>query len=214
MKTRLILVLLFFVVGKSYSQYFPVDTTRLNQTYNDLIKAPFSFEKEKAFLDAFPSTFSEYIMVYQYVPDPNYDLTMYHKGLDHVLKGLGGLKMIPDTIFCDKLIKLSLNGRWNADAPNYLKMLLHQVIEKKPEIMFERLNKMMIGQQFSFWYFYFSSLSIKEDGKTNFQQIKMQMEKNYSKEIKDMEAAYQAAYGKAFLSEDFPHKKIKGEVFK
>ena len=127
MRILVFLLLLFCACTQSYSQYFPVDTARLNQTYSALIAGPNTLEKQKAFLDAFPSSFSEYMMVYQYVPDPNYDLAMYLKGADHVLKGLGGISLIPDTTYCDKLINLSLNGKWNADAPNYLKTELMRI---------------------------------------------------------------------------------------
>jgi hypothetical protein len=206
MKTSFISVLLILFGTNIYSQYFPVDTMKLNHAYNEMVNDPHNFAKEKTFLDAFPSTFSEYLMVYQYHPDPNYDLSMYFKCSDHVLKGLASLSLIPDTIFCEKLIKLSLNGRWNADAPNYLKMVLHQVMEKKTESLFHSLSEMEVGQQFSFWYFYFSSLYAKEVDTAHFLQIKMKMSNKYPIEVKEMEEGYNSGMGKAFLFEDFPSR--------
>lgn len=205
MRTLLISIFLFCIYTQGFSQYFPVDTAQLNQAYAALISEPNSIEKQKKFLETFPSTFSEFVMVYQFVPDPNYDLTMYWKAPDHVLKGLKMLTLIPDTTYCDKLINLSINGRWHADAPNYLKIVLHEVMEEKTNIMFSRLNNKWVGQQFSFWYFYFGNPVIKQNFLSKFESLKKLLSDSYPTMVKEMESAFHASYGKADISEDYPH---------
>jgi hypothetical protein len=209
MRTLIILVFLFSVPLQGFSQYFPIDTTRLNQSYTALVHEPNSIEKQKKFLETFPSTFSEFIMVYQFVPDPNYDLTMYRKAPDHVLKGLKLLTLIPDTIYCDKLINLSINGRWMADAPNYLKTVLQEVMGERTKIMFSRLSKKTVGQQFSFWYFYFNNPVIKQNFISKYENLKQLLSDSYPAMVNEMESAFKASYGKADISEDYPHLRNK-----
>lgn len=204
MRTILISIVLLYISVPGYSQYFPVDTARLNQTYTALIAGPSTVEKQKAFLDAFPATYSEFMMVYQYVPDPKYNLAMYYKADKHILEGLGKISLIPDTIYCDKLINLCINGRWGADAPNYLKTILHKALSDRPDAMLKLLKVKMSGQQFSFWYFYFNSLYVKENGVKGFQHLKKLISDTYPSLMREMESAYHSSYGKASLTENFP----------
>ena len=205
MRTLLIAILLCCICPQSYSQYFPVDTARLNKTFAVLIAGPNTPENQKAFLDAFPSTFSEFMMVYQFVPDPQYNLAMYNKAHQHILEGMGKLSLIPDSTYCDKLINLSFGGRWDADAPNYLKMVLHNTMQARHNVMFKCLTGKIPGQQFSFWYFYFNSLYVKKDGIADYQQLRKLMNSTYPALVPEFDAAYLASYGKAFIRDDFPH---------
>jgi hypothetical protein len=81
------LVSLFLIIStfKGYAQFFPVDTARLNTAYKELARDTHSLEKQKAFFDAFPSTFDDFFMTYQYIKATGYDLSMYYKGADHII---------------------------------------------------------------------------------------------------------------------------------
>lgn len=189
----------------AYSQYFPIDTTKLNRTFSELTEGPSTYEKQIAFLEAFPSTFTEYMMVYQYVPDPAYDLTMYRKISDHLIKGLGTLTLVPDTSYCNKIINLCLNARGYGDAQGFLRIVLKQVVKHKLDVMFDCLNKKMPRQQFSLWYFYFNSIVTHDREVDDFEHLKKLMNNVYPTQVLEMEAAYKASHGKAFIMEDFPY---------
>ena len=67
---------MLLLVGKyGMAQCVPVDTAKLNASYRALMASPNTLERQKAFFDAFPSNWREFIGTYQYVPENNYDLT-------------------------------------------------------------------------------------------------------------------------------------------
>jgi hypothetical protein len=125
-----------------YSQYFPVDTAELNSACRELEKNPGSVEQSEIFFDAFPSTWMEYMMTYQYVPGKNYDYTMAVKLLAGHLEMFFKIhSVIPDSIYCDKLISLSVGGIWDADASSGLQDVLHKIMSIKPKVIFRRLSR-------------------------------------------------------------------------
>jgi hypothetical protein len=193
-----LLIICFFICSclKSYSQCFPVDTTRLNTAYRELIEDRNSIEKQKSFLDAFPSSFDDFFKTYQFCPAKGYDLSMYSKGSDHILNGLATLNLIPDSTYCDKLIRLSFGGRFYVDAPNHLKMLLRRVIKEKQEIFLQRLSNFSQAQLISFWFFYFHS-RFEKDYVSEFENFK-KFRVTYPNVISAMEIAYPAACGKVW----------------
>lgn len=132
-----------------------VDTLRLNSSYRELVRNPKSAELQKESLDAFPSTWKSFWGTYDFYPEK--DLTMYELGYDHIVNGLGNLiTLLPDSVYCDKLIELSISGRWEADAPNYLQMVVRKTMQKKPEVMFQRLSLLRQRDVFPFPVFFLS----------------------------------------------------------
>lgn len=194
-KSYTLLFLLLIFCASLKAQYFPIDTMRLNRAYEAFLHEPDSYLKQIAFLDAFPSSFHDFIMVYQFQEGEDYDLTMYYKGADHINRGLYKLNLVPDTVFCDKIIQLSFGGYWEADAANYLQHLVQKTTRDKSEVMFERLEKFTVGQQVSFWFFFFHS-RIKNNG--DYIMFKNEMGQRYPRVIKAMEMAYPAASGKVW----------------
>ena len=80
---------------------------------------------------------------------------MYNLGYDHIVNGLGKLvTLLPDSVYCDKLIVISIGGRWEADAPNYLQLVVRKTMQKKSEVMFQRLSLLRQEDVFSFWRFF------------------------------------------------------------
>lgn len=54
---------------------------------------------QEDFFDAFPNTWMEFIMTYQYIPKKDYDLTMYNNAQNHI-KALGDkITLINDSLF-------------------------------------------------------------------------------------------------------------------
>ncbi|MDR2569625.1 MAG: hypothetical protein LBD23_04920 [Oscillospiraceae bacterium] len=115
------------------------------------------------------------------------------------------LSLIPDSTYCDNLIRLSIGGKWDADAPSGLQRLLRRVMEKKTETFFSRLSKQSRGYQLRFWLFYWSSLYIHTDGGSLgtpgreyplvCERFKKLMIAKYPDEVKTMEIALPFALG-------------------
>ncbi|MCL3779563.1 hypothetical protein EMN47_04080 [Prolixibacteraceae bacterium JC049] len=191
---NLLFLILVLLTTKGYSQYFPVDTAALNQSYRVLKPDSQNKKKQMDFLNAFPSTFSDFTMVYQFVKDPNYDLTMYGLGSEHILNGLAKLDKVPQSIYFKKLIFLCLQGQWEADAPSYLQHLVRSKMRTNTNAMFEILNQLHEGRQISFWYFYYHCRFAK-DLKKDLSTYTEQMNAKFPKVVQAMKKAHTASCG-------------------
>jgi hypothetical protein len=198
MKVKSICLLLLKILLFCYlsnGQYFPIDTLNLNKTYEAFKNEPTSYHNQLAFFDAFPKNFRDFLMVYQFQKGQDYDLTMYYKGVDHIISGLYKLDLIPDTTFCDRIIWLSLGGFWEADAPSYLQRFVHRMVAEKRDVMFERLCKLHVSQQVSFWFFYFHS---RFEETEEYNNLLKDMSVKYPEVIESMKLAYPASNGKVW----------------
>lgn len=193
MKTRIIIVLLLVIMTHQvYAQYFPVDTARLNNAYRELVKEPQSVAAQRNFFDAFPDTWEKFIMTYQCIPDKEYDLTMFFNATPHI-NALYNLNTIPDSIYCRKLIHVSIGGRLNQDVAHDfwgLRILLKWVMKNKMETMFAVLSELRKGHQFEFWAFYWSNVHYRREINKEFDLMKMQNEKIHPREVEIMNDAY------------------------
>lgn len=65
---KITLAILFFTLmsfGSVKAYFLTVDTFKLNKAYRELMKSPNNAERQKAFFEAFPSTWKEYINLYE-----------------------------------------------------------------------------------------------------------------------------------------------------
>ncbi len=198
MRKIICLSIIFLICStlNGFSQFFPVDTAKLNTAYRALEKDRNSAQKQQRFLEAFPSTFDDFNMTYQYFESKEYDLTMYKKGSDHIMNGLALLNLLPDSVYFDKLIRLSLGGRFCPDAPSYLQHVLETIIKKKPASFFQRLSNFNEGQLISFWFFYFNS-RFEKDYVADFEKFK-KLKSEFPNVVNAMVIAYPAACGKVW----------------
>jgi hypothetical protein len=210
---------LFAVFSRRYSE--------LNTAYRNLMKNPKSVELSEIFFDAFPSTWMEFMMTYQYMwqkhvnkdgkwvrADENYDLTMCTLCGKHVDALLNIQPAIPDSIYCDKLISLSIGGRWDADIPYALQVVLKKIISDKPQAMFSRLSKQTRGFQLRFWQFYWSSLYANRSYDKDCEELKKKMAGRFPNEVKIMTTGFEYAWREMMYPVDFyPHKSNKNAKF-
>ncbi len=119
---RLFFVILFAIATANlYAQYFMADTVKLNATYRELLKHPESKEAQMAYFEAFPNTWMEYIVTYQFDPDDKEGRkNLYFAGHKHVYAFQYKLNLIPDSLYYKKLVNIAIGGRKDADAANYL----------------------------------------------------------------------------------------------
>jgi hypothetical protein len=196
--------------AQAYAQYFPVDTGELNSAYRELQKNPASRERQVAFFNAFPSTWMEYIMTYQYMCDKSYDLSMYLLAFDHLSAFDNMLSQIPDSTYSAKLVRLSVGARAGVDAPAYLQDLVQRYTLKKPEAIFARLSMLKPGEQLRFWLFYWHSMFKEKSMKTDVEQLKSRMRSSKPEEVKIMEASFEYSWGQAphppvNCEDEYPH---------
>jgi hypothetical protein len=194
----------------AYSQYFPVDTAVLNSAYRELTKNPMSQKCQQAFFDAFPSTWKEFFLTYEYICDESYDLSMYSLAFHHLAAFEGMLSQIPDADYSRKLIHLSIGGFFDVDAPNYLQQAVVRYTLKKPEAMFMHLSTLTRGQQLRFWLFCWHTMLKKGKRPAEMEQLKSSMSSSRPEEVKIMEVAFEYSWGQAphppeDCAEQYPH---------
>lgn len=131
---RLLLTLL--VILSCISVYsFPVDTVRINRTFEAMVKNGYAAETQREFFDAFPKTWHEYWLTYGNIPAFN---NLQSSFRNHINDGLCRLDQIPDSLFYDRLISLSIAGMVEADdIGKDLKNLIRRELKKNPNLMME-----------------------------------------------------------------------------
>jgi hypothetical protein len=197
-----------------YSQYFPVDTAELNSACRELEKNPGSVEQSKIFFDAFPATWMEFMMTYQYVPNDDYDNSLLIKWLDRHIQIFTKISsVIPDSIYCDRLISLSVSGRWDGDISVTIQNILHKIMSVKPETIFRRLPKQTRGFQLRFWQFYWSSLEANNIYDKECDNLKRKMINKFPNEVKIMTTAFEYAWKEMMYPVDFVRKKQKKKTY-
>lgn len=135
------------------------DTVKLNATYRELLKHPESKEAQMAYFEAFPNTWMEYIVAYQFVPDDKEGRkNLYSLGHKHMHAFEYKLNLIPDSLYYKKLVNLAIGAREGVDAPSTLKGCVVDYMIDHSEQILNALAPLRKGHRFEFWEFYFSNI--------------------------------------------------------
>jgi hypothetical protein len=212
MKRLFSTIFLFAVLFATASaQYFIIDTLRLNKAYDELLRSPQSMEKQRGYFNAFPCNWAEFYDTYKYCSNKGYDLSMYRRANEHI-QALEHCTAINDTLFCNRLIALSVGASLDADAPCYLNMLLHNTVEKKSDVFMYCLSEIEKGHQMQFWQFYWSNIidgNTKADA-TEFKALYAKYKRKYPQMMKRMAVAFENfSGGVLFISEFYDFMKDK-----
>ena len=204
MKKKFISLMLFGLLctGQMHAQYFPVDTLKLNSAFRELQNKPNTPERQKAFFDAFPRNWNEYIMLFQYYSDKKYDSSMSRLSGEYVDTFEHKLTLIKDSAYCTKTVSLALGALLDADAPNALRDLQHFVMWKKMETMMKVISGLTDADQMLYWQFYWSSPFKKEKMVTEYNRLHKLLADRHPKEMKTMEIAFNYFCGKALFQSD------------
>ena len=209
---RIFLTLLLFatLLSTATAQYFPVDTALLNKTYRKLLKNPQSRELQLDFFKAFPDNWDDFNSTYRYSDKDGYDLSMYSQAYEHI-KALAECYAINDTLYCNKLIALSVGASLDVDAPNHLQGLLHYTMQQRNDVFLYCLSKIEKGHQMQFWQFYWSNIidgNAKADAK-EFKALYKKYKRKYPQMMKRMDIAFENFSGGVLFISDFPPYKYK-----
>ena len=195
---------LFFttLLTTATAQYFPVDTARLNKAYRTLEKDPQAKELQLDFFRAFPNNWEEFNSTYKYCSNKGYDLSMYKIAYKHI-QALGNCTAINDTLFCKRLIALSVGATLDADAPNYLQGLLRHTMQQRNEVFMYCLLKIDKGHQMQFWQFYWSSIVDGQSQEQEFKALYNANNEKYPSLMKTMSIAFEYFNRGILFIEDF-----------
>ena len=201
---RVSFIALFFATffSTATAQYFPVDTALLNKTYRKLLKNPQSREFELDFFKAFPDNWDDFNSTYKYSDKEGYDLSMYSQAYEHI-KALAECYAINDTLYCNKLIALSVGASLDADAPNHLQGLLHYTMQHRNDVFLYCLSEIEKGHQMQFWQFYWSNIIDGDYQLEEFNKLYNKNKEKYSAMMKTMSIAFEYFNTGVLFMEDF-----------
>jgi hypothetical protein len=201
---RVSFIALFFATffSTATAQYFPVDTALLNKTYRKLLKNPQSRELQLDFFKAFPDNWDDFNSTYKYSDKEGYDLSMYSQAYEHI-KALAECYAINDTLYCNKLIALSVGASLDADAPNHLQGLLHYTMQHRNDVFLYCLSEIEKGHQIQFWQFYWSNIIDGDYQLEEFNKLYNKNKEKYPAMMKTMSIAFEYFNTGVLFMEDF-----------
>lgn len=201
---RVSFIALFFATffSTATAQYFPVDTALLNKTYRKLLKNPQSRELQLDFFKAFPDNWDDFNSTYKYSDKDGYDLSMYSQAYEHI-KALAECYAINDTLYCNKLIALSVGALLDADAPNHLQGLLHYTMQHRNDVFLYCLSEIEKGHQMQFWQFYWSNIIDGDYQLEEFNKLYNKNKEKYPAMMKTMSIAFEYFNTGVLFMEDF-----------
>ena len=201
---RLISTALLFtaLLVTATAQYFPIDTAKLNKAYIALKKELQNTQFQQDYFNAFPNCWDDFNSIYKYSNKDGYDLSMYSNAYEHI-KALGNCTAIDDTLFCKKLIALSVGASLDADAPNYLQGLLRHTMQQRNDVFMYCLLKIDKGHQMQFWQFYWSSIVDGQSQEQEFKALYNANKEKYPCLMKTMSIAFEYFNNGILFMEDF-----------
>jgi|GEM_PF-895032 len=110
-------------------------------------------EYKTAFLKLFPHSFSLFNSIYGYDDETGPRLLYYEAEYHTDL--FFKLESINQYAFIKKVIDISINGHWEADAISYFQMGLQESLLEKPDTYYSILSSYTEAEIASFWHFFF-----------------------------------------------------------
>lgn len=208
MKIRFVIFLLFgslVLPARSYTR--PQDVNALRESY-DRLRADGSPANQRTFFVCFPSQWSDFTVM-DYALDGKDGDAFYR-----YVEAFGELGSVDDSLYCDRLVGLACSGaNFGCDATGEFYGLLHTAMGDSSERsrntgryvkgdlsrpILRALSRMLKGEIFRFWAFYWSSLYFEEDGGAandegpdeEYFRIRALLEKDFPGMLETSEAAY------------------------
>jgi len=127
---------------------------------------------------------------------------MYDKAPSQITAFAEKLTLIDDSTYCARLVNLAIGAEIDADAPNYLQTLQHEVMRKKTDTMIRIISGLIEGDQMLYWQFYWSSLFRKSQLEAEYNKLYDQQKTAHPEEMKIMSIVFEYFCGKSFFMTD------------
>jgi hypothetical protein len=127
---------------------------------------------------------------------------MYSQAYEHI-KALAECYAINDTLYCNKLIALSVGASLDADAPNHLQGLLHYTMQHRNDVFLYCLSEIEKGHQMQFWQFYWSNIIDGDYQLEEFNKLYNKNKEKYPAMMKTMSIAFEYFNTGVLFMEDF-----------
>lgn len=136
---------------------------QLKKAYLKLSSSPYTTTYQQEYFEAFPNTFMLLNKLFGYsdkeplgkpISDFNSPL---QKEAELYVTTFFTLNDIEHTLFYDRIIDISINGRWYADGVNYFQHGMQEKVRADINMFCELLSRHNEKEIKGFWYFYFDS---------------------------------------------------------
>jgi hypothetical protein len=168
------------------------------------MKKPRTAATEKEYLEAFPTTWMEFYMTYQYINDENYSTKMVKQCNKHI-EALFSLKHLNDTTFCEKIVNLTIGMKESGEQTTLFQSYLMGYLLKNDKLVLNYLSKLRKGHQMEFWQFCWSS-TCECNRAEHFNKIYNRNKDKYPEEMEISRIAYQHFYEGINYPNLLPHK--------
>ena len=183
-----VIILIVFFNHLLFSNDYHKKAQDLSKAYDNYIKFPDIRMSEKIFFDLFPNTFCELDSIYGFNKKPG---PLYFNSADHIVGLFFELKSINEEEYLQKLINISINGHWDADAINYFQTGMRNHVMSNLQLTFILLAQYSDDQIESFFYFFFDGIHPRwkeipdffTEYKNEYPNIYQQLEKGFLKAI-------------------------------
>jgi hypothetical protein len=151
-KLYIVAFTLFISLSIQSQEVFPELLNRyyLNSFGEDSVKF------RKLFFENFPSNYNDFQHVYGYENGKKGEL--YDVGFKHIHELFNQLECINDTVYYKKLVDISLNGSWDADAVSYFQRGVWSRVFKNPQLATHILSLYSEEEIKSFFLFFFDGI--------------------------------------------------------
>jgi len=117
-------------------------------------------EKWRKYFVCFPSSFDFFNSIFGSRGKSGSEVfgPLYQTSPEHILVRLPKTRTyVGDDAFIKKLVDLGVGATWGADAPNHLRRLITQEMDKSPEAYLSYLSKKNRAEITNFWRFIYDS---------------------------------------------------------
>ena len=155
MKLQFILLLFMFcaVSTSAWQNNVRRQAELLKELYEDARSHPGDKVAASNFFNAFPNSFRSFSDLYGY--DVDRPSILYAQAYDHLDIFFSSARHINDTTPFRKMIRIALNGRWEADGVSYFQSGIRDFIRDQNGLVIYLMKSLNSHDQHSFWVFYF-----------------------------------------------------------
>ncbi len=146
---RLLIILAFLpVIALGQTAKQKAVARKLKEYYPKSINNSDSLKYQRLFFDSFPNNFSDFKAIYDHPWSLDTGQIFFFFELENV----------PERELYQKIINISIGGRWNADAVNFFQSGLRDKVFANPKLTFDLLKNKPDAEIKSFFFFFYHSI--------------------------------------------------------
>jgi len=198
---------IFCIVVSASAQGWYVDTLRLKSAYADLVLHQQNYKAQKNFFESFPENWQQFISTYRYMGKEEGAESLYACYASHLAAFTNNLNLMDDYLYCSKVVELAIGAQLDADAPNMLQELEHQMMKDKTSLMMRIIcQELTPADQMLYWQFYWSSVVFFKDYESESMELANTFSALYPEEVETMTIAHRYFNGHACFADEVKNR--------